>query len=129
MNTKLKKQLIEIKTKNRKLIKFEIKETQKDDAILNKIASLIKDEKSILLLTFKEISDKKAIDICNKIKQLCEMLDCTFAIKSRADIAHLTCADVLVLDNNSINEEQAKEIITEETIIGFDQNNEITFKE
>ncbi len=129
MNIKLKKQLIEIKTKNRKLIKFEIKETQKDDAILNEIASLIKDEKSLLLLTFKEISDKKAIDICNKIKQLCELFDCTFAIKSRADIALLTCADAIILDENSITKTQAEEIVTEETLIGFTKNGEIIFEE
>ncbi|MCQ2789355.1 MAG: thiamine phosphate synthase [bacterium] len=129
MNIKLKKQLIEIKTKNRKLIHFEISKDSKEDAILNEIASLIKDKKTILALTFKEISDKKAIELCAKIKQLCEIFDCSFAINFRADIAFLTCADALILDENSITKTQAEKIVTEETLIGFTKNGELIFEE
>ena len=89
------------------------------DEFLNAVARYISEGAEIVELSNKNLTDNKLLDCGKKIKQLCEMFGATFLIRNRADIAYLTSADGVNLEQDSIDIHSVREIVGEECIIGL----------
>lgn len=97
------------------------------DTILDECASALNNGNRIIEFTPFE-SDKLSVEIGRKIRQLCSIFDSLYIVKSRCDIAKLTNANGVILDNDDINIKDAKKIIADDMITGtYYYNNEADF--
>ncbi len=89
------------------------------DAVLDKVALDISSGAGIVELVGCGISDSGLLGLANKIKQLCEMFDTTFIVRNRADIAYLSSADGVNLEQDALDIPSVREIVGKECIIGL----------
>ncbi len=90
-----------------------------EDVFLNTLAQSFLNGTGMVIYCPHTFSDKEILKRAGKIKNLCEEFDVTFIIKSRIDIAYAAGADGVHLDSNSIPALYAREILGDNTIIGF----------
>ena len=91
----------------------------KTENTLDSIAQALKNNIKIIHFFIKNLSDKKNIELAFKIRQLCSIYDSLFIINSRADIAKITNADGICLNKNDINIEYAKDILGNDKIFCY----------
>ena len=123
METNLKEQIIKkkIKEKHNGFNATYSGYTSVNDFIDNVALKLSKGAE-IVQLSGENLTDKEFSECAIKIKQLCEMFNATFIVKSRADIACLSGADSVNLKQDDLNIRRVKEMFGEEIIIGLYAN-------
>lgn len=125
MNNKLREQLIQKKIYEKHLgLDAVFKGFKSTEEFIDKIASALSGGLEIVQLSGDNLTDREFLDCAMKIKQLCEMFDATFIVKNRADIARLSGADSVNLEQEDIDIRYVKEIIGEEILIGLYVNTE-----
>ena len=125
MNKKLREQIINQKIRNKhKGIDVTFSGTDSFDEFMDKIAAELATGTDIVQLNGKNLSDKQFLDCAKKIKQLCELFQATFIVKNRADVAYLSGADSVNLEQEDLDIRYVKEIIGEEILIGIYTNTE-----
>jgi len=88
-----------------------------EDVLLDRIANVISNSASILILCNESLSDSTYLKLIKKIKLLCAEFCASILIYSRSDIAFLSEADGIYLDKNSISSHLAEHIIGPEKLI------------
>ncbi len=96
---------------------------ENDDEFLDCIANILSENECIISFVKKDITDKKYIELCSKIKFLCSEFNSLFLISSRADIAFITESSGIILSKDDITVKDAKKIIHENSIIGIITDN------
>jgi thiamine-phosphate pyrophosphorylase len=66
--------------------------------------------------------DKQFLDTAKKTKQLCEVFNASLLIRNRADIAYLSSADGVNLEQEGLDIHSARELLGEDFIIGLYTN-------
>lgn len=128
MDNKLKNKIFEIKIRDKSASFFiQATENESENEILNTIAKKISNDKAIIILSGKNISDKKIVKLAQKVRYLCSEFDSTLLIHNRADIAFISEADGIYLDKEGITLKQAQTILGENTIIIEESDNIIKF--
>ncbi len=124
MWNKLKEQFNLLKLEKKKLVLItDSKKFLTKDEFLDATASALQGGVDIVLLNEPEIPDCVLVEIGHKMRMLCDEYGATFIIDSRADIAHIVEADGVQLDKNCISISDARDILGENSIIGFAVNN------
>ncbi|MCR5266020.1 MAG: thiamine phosphate synthase [Cyanobacteria bacterium RUI128] len=125
MNGKLREQIIQKKIREKHAgLEAVFSGYPSLDEFIDKIASALSGGIEIVQLSGENLSDKDFLDCARKIKQLCEMFNATFIVKNRADIARLSGADSVNLEQEDIDIRNVKEIIGEEILVGLYVNTE-----
>ncbi len=117
MDEKLKQHIINYKIRNRQH-RFVANFTDKTniDEYLDDLAKELNNGADLII--FKTFAATGiSLEAAKKAKLLCGEFDATFLINDRADIAFLTEADGLLLDENSISEKEARKILGQDAII------------
>ena len=117
---KIKKQLIDYKISRRNLFLYvKYKDFNNKNEFLDKIAGLIISGIDGIELDGEGLSDGEFLDLAKKTEQLCAQYDVTFIIKNRVDIAYLSSADGVNLEQDCLDIASAREIIGGEKIVGL----------
>lgn len=98
-----------------------------ESSFLNTVASALNLGFDMIKFSPSNINSKDFLKTSIKIKELCEEFSATFIIGSRADIAFLSEADGVLLNNNDIDIHSARKILGENSIIGT-YSNDINFE-
>lgn len=116
--------------KVRNILAVEYKLFDSDNTILDKTAKYLTACCNLVEFYPDSSNDNKNLKIAIKLRQLCSIYDSLFLIRSRLDIAQIADADGILLDINSISPQDARKIINDDKIIGFDLNliNDSEFK-
>ncbi len=116
---KLKEQfnLLKLEKKRLCLITNSDKFISKDD-FLDAVASALQGGVDMILLNENNIPDGTIVDIGRKIRILCDEYGATFIVSDRADITLITEADGVHLEQKGISIQDAREILSKNTIIG-----------
>lgn len=107
---------LKLKNKNNYLV---IDKINNEDAFLDRLASLLNSGIDFVEFDPTTLPPQKAIQLGQKIQQLCTEFNTTFVITERADIAFTLEADGIILSINSFTPHQAKEILGEKALIGI----------
>ena len=91
-----------------------------ETAFLNKIANCLNTGVDVLELKFKNLSSKDIMSVCKKSRELCSYFGALMLIFDRVDIAKLVEADGVVLDAKSIAPVDAKKLVENTLLIGFE---------
>lgn len=89
---------------------------------IDHVALKLSKDSQIIQLAGDNLTDREFLECAVKIKQLCEMFNATFIVKSRADIAYLSGADSVNLKQEDLDIRRVKEMFGEEIIIGLYEN-------
>lgn len=120
MNSILKEKNIDIKIGSKRLcLDANYEWFNSEEKFLDAIAGALNGGVEIVQLRPDGMSDSQYLDVAKKVKQLCGLYNATFAVKSRADIAYLSEADCLLLNQKDIDIRSARDILGENTIIGI----------
>lgn len=119
MWSKLKEQfnLLKLEKKKLFLITNSDKFLSKDD-FLDAIASALQGGVDIVLYREKELPDCVKVEVAHKIRTLCDEYGATFIINDRIDIANIVEADGVLLGQNDISLEDARELLGQNAVIG-----------
>ena len=119
MWSKLKEQfnLLKLEKKKLFLITNSDKFLSKDD-FLDAIASALQGGVDIVLYREKELPDCVKVEVAHKIRALCDEYGATFIVNDRADIANIVEADGILLGQNDMKVEDAREILGQNAVIG-----------
>ena len=90
--------------------------------LLDIVADCLNKGVDIIELSGHSVSDNLFFDTAKKAKELCEIYNATFIIRGRADIAYLTSADCVNLEQDSIDIHSVRKIIGEKVLIGIYMN-------
>ena len=88
-------------------------------AVLDNIAQTISNGAGIIELVGCGMSDGELLGLAKKTKQLCEMFGAMLIIRNRADIAHLSSADGVNLEQDALDIHSVREIVEKECIVGL----------
>ena len=122
MSANLKQHILNTKllTKHKGVIvELDNRETSE---ILDGIAKELSEGAEIVELKQIHISDNVFLETAQKTKQLCELFGATFIINNRADIAYLTSADCVNLEQKDIDIDSAGSLLKKESLIGREIN-------
>ena len=112
-----------LKNKNESII-FDENSNLNQENLLDTVAHYLNCGIKIIQYFDKSKSDKINLETAVKLRQLCSMFDALLIINHRADIAQLSKADGICLDDNDLSEIQVLEIIDDNKFIAFfDKNN------
>ncbi len=103
--------------KNYKEINKQINETC--DEFLDRVASVICNDSDMLQFNQDNISTKDYILLGKKLRELCSIYNVIFVIKNRVDVAKIIEADGVILEEDEISYNEAKEILDENVLIGL----------
>jgi len=118
-NIKLKKQLTDQKIGKRNLFLYtKYTDFENLNDYLNKIAEFLELGIEGIELNGEGLSDSIFLDVAKITKQLCAEYNATFMIKSRADIAYLSSADCVNLEQDDLDISSVREVIGGEILIG-----------
>lgn len=119
MWSKLKEQfnLLKLEKKKLFLITNSDKFLSKDD-FLDAIASALQGGVDIVLYREKELPDCVKVEVAHKIRALCDEYGATFIVNDRIDIANIVEADGVLLGQNDISLEDARELLGQNAVIG-----------
>ena len=92
------------------------------DELLNAIAEYLSAGAEIIELVGEDMPDKQFLDTAKKTKQLCEVFNASLLIRNRADIAYLSSADGVNLEQEGLDIHSARELLGEDFIIGLYTN-------
>ncbi len=90
-----------------------------EEELLSNCADALKSGISIIQFNPFEF-DCNSVKSGHKLRQLCSIYDSLFIVKSRCDIANLTCANGVMLTNSDITPEDARKILNHEMLIFTD---------
>ena len=120
MTDKLKSQIITHQIKGRKLfLSAELKEFGSIDKFLDTVAQSLSGGVDFVELSGEGVTDGIFLEAALKTKQLCELFGAVFGIKNRVDIAYLSSANCVNLEQESIDIHSARKIISDDFLIGF----------
>ena len=120
MKDKLKTQIINIKVKSKQnFLSARYEGFKSYDEFLNKIAENLSNGIGFIELSGERISDSVFLELAKKTKQLCEIYNATIAIKNRTDIAYLSSADCVNLEQEAIDIHSASELLGKDFLIGL----------
>lgn len=91
-----------------------------ETAFLNNIAEVLNSGVDVLELKFQNLSSKEILSIVKKARELCSYFDALLVIFDRIDIAKLAEADGIVLNSNTISPNEAKKLVEDAMLIGFE---------
>lgn len=114
----LKTKLIELKLSSKPILAEPELENNNDTA-LNKVADLLSQDIDIFIFNTEAITPKYAIEIGQKIKQLCAEFNTMFFLKGKVDVAYILNPDCILLDSNNLSIHHTKEILGEDILIGY----------
>ena len=116
MDEKLRQHLIDYKIRNRqKRFVANFADTTNIDEFLDYLAKELNDGADLII--FKTSAPTGiSLNAAKKAKLLAGEFDATFLIYDRADIAFLTDADGLALDETSISETEARKILGKDVL-------------
>ncbi len=116
MDEKLRQHIIDYKIRNRqKRFVANFSDETPVDEFLDQIAKELSDGTDLIIFKTTACTGI-SLNAAKKIKLLAGEFDATFLIYDRADIAFLTEADGLALDENSICEADAGKILGEDSL-------------
>lgn len=115
VNMKINK--LRLKDKKSYLVIEYTKFDDKND-LLNKIANKLETGIEIIELNCTNANLKELIPDAKKIRELCSIYNVLYIVNDRIDIAQITEADGIFLEENSIDIENAKRLLNENSIIG-----------
>lgn len=120
MDEKLQKHLINYKIRNR-VKRFVANFTDKTDtaAFLDNLANELNNGADLIIFKTSAPSGI-SLEAAKKAKLLAGEFEATFLVYDRADIAFLTEADGIILDESGISETEARKILGENAIITFE---------
>lgn len=120
MDEKLQKHLINYKIRNR-VKRFVANFTDKTDtaAFLDNLANELNNGADLIIFKTSAPSGI-SLEAAKKAKFLAGEFEATFLVYDRADIAFLTEADGIILDESGISETEARKILGENAIIIFE---------
>lgn len=120
MDEKLQKHLINYKIRNR-VKRFVANFTDKTDtaAFLDNLANELNNGADLIIFKTSAPSGI-SLEVARKAKLLAGEFEATFLVYDRADIAFLTEADGIILDESGISETEARKILGENAIIIFE---------
>ena len=118
-NRIIRKQLVDYKI-GRKTLFYYTKyiEFKSDNTYLNFVAEMLASGVEGIELDGEGLSDKDFLKVAKLTKQLCAQYDTTFIIKNRADIAYLSSADCVNLEQDALDILSVREVIGGEILIG-----------
>ena len=120
MSDKLKEQIFNIKLKSRRVWFFaEYVGFKTPDEFLDNLAQNLSDGAEVVELSGANMTDREFLETAKKTKQLCEVFGATFLVKNRADIAYLSSADGVNLEQEDIDTLSVLEIFGEKVLIGL----------
>lgn len=90
-----------------------------ENNFLNSLAAALAGDIDILIYSDSRKSPKAVLILAKKIKTLCLEFDVTFIIKSRLDVAYAASADGVHLTSDDLPADIAREILGENTLIGY----------
>jgi thiamine monophosphate synthase len=122
MHNILKENLILLKLENKDNCLFvTLNKTIDSDILLDNIAKQILENPSIIILDGQAIGDNCFLTLARKIQNLCAEFDSIVIIKNRVDITLLAEADGIVFDSTGIDVNEAKHLLHENILIGYEQ--------
>ena len=116
MSEKINKILLKIKKEYVVINQFNPRD---ENTILDKLAKKIISENCMVEFNPTNLTDKNAVKLGKKLKQLCAEFNSLLIIKDRIDIALAINSNGVILDRNSIDISDAKNILGEHFIIGY----------
>lgn len=120
MDEKLRKHLIDYKIRNReKRFVANFTDDTSVDKFLDNLAGELSSGADLIIFKTSALSGI-SLEVAKKAKLLAGEFDATFLIYDRADLAFLTEADGILLDESSISETNARKILGDEAIIVTD---------
>lgn len=90
-----------------------------DDDFLNRIAEKLNNKIDMLQFNQGNISTKEYYLLGKKLRELCSIFNVIFIIKNRIDVAKAVNADGIILEENELPPDFAKEFLEENSIIGL----------
>lgn len=116
-----------LKTKNN-YKKINYSSFNDENSFFDYVAQQLSNGIDILELQEDKLSSKQFLSIAKKTRELCSIYDALFFIYERCDIAFLCDADGIILSNESISLNNAKNILGDGFMYGYliENNNEIT---
>ena len=118
-NGKLKEQILNHKILSKKSgVIVELDKSYSTEQYLDYIAKELSDGVGIIELSANGVGDKIFLETAQKTKQLCEMFGRTLIIRERADIAYLSSADSVNLNQESLDTGSVGKILEENSLIG-----------
>ena len=117
---KLRKSITDIKIDSKNLfVRVGCSNINEESIFLDKLAEILAAGAEVIQIEKNNLSDKDFLSLANKTKQLCAEFGATFIVKSRVDIAYLSEADGVNLEQEDIDIRLAREILGENSIIGI----------
>lgn len=120
MSSKLNKYLLQ---KKYSYLRLDASNFKTEEELLNFVGEKLNKSYDIIEFYAPLYSSKKLLKTAKKLRDLTAIFDAVFLIYDRIDIAKLTNADGIILDAQTINIPQAREIL-EDSCIGFFAQNE-----
>ena len=123
MVTNIREKIADLKFRSKtRAVKYVYAGYDSIDEFIDKAASDLSSGIEVVLLSGKNLTDSEFLDCAKKLKQLCDMFEATFIVESRVDIAYLSGADGVNLNEEDVDIQSAKEILGEEIYIGISLN-------
>lgn len=92
------------------------------DTFLDEVAYSLSLGNNLIIIDGDTIKPKELLECSYKIRQLCSLYNALFILKNRIDIAKITYADGVYLDNDDIDIKSAREILEKDKLIGIHSN-------
>lgn len=119
MWNKLKEQFNLLKLEKKKLYLItNSKKFESNELFLDAIASALQGGVDVVELKETSFPDNVLAEIGKKIRILCDEFGATFIVNSRCDIAQISEADGVLLENGCVSVADARHIMGENSIIG-----------
>jgi len=120
MNNLFKKKNIELKISLREK-HYDIV-ASKSANILDEIAQIL-GEDVVICLSQGDVTSKEFLNMAQKAQLLCAQFETTLIIKDRCDIAYLIDAEVVLLEEDSVDVASAKKILGDNILVMTTYNN------
>lgn len=95
-------------------------EFQDETSFLNNIASILNTGVDVLELKFECLPSREVFLVCKKVRELCSYFGALMLVFDRIDVVKLVQADGVVLNNESIPLLEAKKLVEDSFLMGFE---------
>ena len=96
-----------------------------ENNFLNKTAEVLKNGCEVLEFDGINLNSKNYLAVSKKLRDLCGVFNALLIIKDRIDMAKLSGADGIVLDENSISPQEAHKLTENHLLLGYHVHDEI----
>lgn len=118
-NIKLRKQIIDYKIGSRNLfLNLKYEGFNDENNFLDKTAQMITLGIEVIEFDGSDLCDRDFLHLAKSLSQLCAQYGVTYIVKNRADIAYLSSADGVNLEQDGLDIASVREIIGGEMIVG-----------